>query len=198
MKDHVISTARNVVVFFVSLISIMTSVTAQVPCLSVCDPQVVPFGPTETRTFVVDQCTLTVAYQTRLCQGIYDLNVLSVTRLGNCPAAQVAEQIDLAIRLMIGSNAMNLPIGQNGSTWRIAKPACWHIEPNEPIEPCVNVCCVSILQVQQTTGCDTWHFTGETFNRSKPACNVPMRSLMSNPELPVVQCIFVCEPQSRQ
>jgi len=197
VKHHVMSSARNAVALLASFFGLCLCISAQMPCISDCDPLVVPFGQTETRTFVVDQCTLTVAYQTRLCQGVYDLNILAVTRQGNCPVTNVSEQIDLAIRLMIGSNAMNLPIGESGSTWRIAKPACWQIEANEPIAPCVSVCCVSILRVRQTTGCDTWHFTGETFNKIKPACNVPMRSSMSNPEFPSVQCIFVCEPQLR-
>lgn len=123
-----------------------------------------------------DSCLVTLAFQKRLCGGVFELNVLSAVTSGPCADIPAGERVRRALAFIVHHNLMNFPpfpMSSPGTVrWRISRKACWQPVAGDAdsLEACSNQCCVNHLDVVKKEGCEDFQVTKEYVVNPLRAC----------------------------
>lgn len=102
-------------------------------------------------------CSGSVTYVTRICNGVYQLKILSFTGLN--PSDGMIKIQGCLMYELLKNNPMQFPpaTSQEGTiNWKIIKSACWHYSDPEKHHqlPCSdNTCCYTKIKARKESNC---------------------------------------------
>lgn len=175
-------------------VHLSTEVVAQEPCTTECDTSLSPYTLSTLTVNVSAECQIVLQIRTRVCAGIYELQVLGATAVGACAARDIQADVVAALKTVVTNNLMNFPPGNVDGiyTWRITRPSCWAVGNAQPY-PCSMECCISYLQVEKRADCNTWSITSETLRSLPRICPPRLEKSGEETQSEVQTCAFMCE-----
>ncbi len=176
------------------LVLLSTTAISQEPCATDCDTATAPYTLSSLTVNISASCQIVLHVRTRVCAGIYELDILSANAVGTCLARDIQAEIMAAIKSVVTNNLMNFPPGNvNGThTWRISRPSCWLVSEAQP-SPCSIECCVSYLQVEKRAECNTWSITSETLRSLPRVCPPRLEKHGEEAQSSEQTCAFMCD-----
>lgn len=129
-----------------------------------------------------------ITYQTRVCNGVYELKIISMSVSGLQQIYSLDEIYAKAFSEMIHSNLMGFPpLGNNlSNVWRIVQGQCWqYTNPEHSLMlPCNDECCITDIYVYMDCDHRYYDLINET---GIPQC--PEHGTYQGSE-----CVYICNP----
>lgn len=176
--------------------------SAQEPCATDCNLTTSPYTQQVVAIAVSQGCAVTLTIRTRVCSGIFEVEVVAATFSPGCANnADPRVAIEAAIRQYVTSNGMQFPTGSASNTsqqqwmWRVSRPACWSVNSLQgTAQACGLDCCISYLTVTRKLNCPDWSITREIQRNTARGCALATRQSQEVDSGTADPCASACSP----